>query len=884
MLPVTDNVNRDGISTGYSSVEMPLPSIQKPLTRWCSLVFALILPWCLITAQVAMPVVNRSYLVYDYGATPKFAENDSVLLLMTGYTGVIRSIDSGKTFFSAMPPSQVYFLELSYAVAHIANSRFIATGWIKGMRKPGRTFESGDNGRTWMRVDDSVFGNVNASGMFDSEDWDFPGDAYPRYKDYFSTDSGYTWKLISPLDSLPYTGMSSGINYRYLDSGRYEFRLRSLPGPNEWQRVSIEEQSYVESEIPDEIVDIYRMSDGALLGLERHGLYPGSHFVFRRQASDSAPFSEITFTDKNAVPLDATYFWYSAQLEGKALLLQYDSLQLRTNLLVITDTMAAVLHIDSVLDYGDEWGEVLSSSGNRCLVSTKTSKGTPPAVVLLDADTRSARPVFLKGTDEFLSNVLYDSTAVSLGGKGRVTTLNLNTGTITLGGRLFDEYNRLPSIAMLKIFTNSEGTFFYVDELGDLVRCPDDETQELFRSDATYRTGPAYRKPFDIVLYLGVGLVWEDSGAFVGGGRILQRVNADQTTTVLSYDTTSFWHRASDGTEYTGYRTLLRRSAADTAYMPFTVPWDARVTIGCMASTADGRLFAGLRGYAVEEKAELIDTVEGGMWTSGDDGDTWTRVTLPVDAGMITSIEQRTSDSSLWASVTNVTRAKVAQVDELNIYVRMSDITLLRSTDHGATWKIVNSQQYNGIWQPTLSNCAFWGENVVAWVTVDRVYWSANNGESWSIVEGTPSGTAWVSHAAFDTYGNLLIGTSEGIYRVPAATVGVDETDDNEDYNVDTPREVQTPVFWAKTFPNPTDRSTTLRMYNLDKLQGDVNVFEIVNILGERILDLKRYTQGQRPPGTVDVEIDLGTNAPGVYLLVCSSASRTFSWPLLLRN
>ncbi len=136
-----------------------------------------------------------------------------------------------------------------------------------------------------------------------------------------------------------------------------------------------------------------------------------------------------------------------------------------------------------------------------------------------------------------------------------------------------------------------------------------------------------------------------------------------------------------------------------------------------------------------------------------------------------------------------------------------------------------------------------------------------------------------IANCMFSSDGNLHISTSAGYYRVPSPVLGIN------DHLLNDPRGVATPYFGASINPNPSGSSATLRLYNSNSITSSIMTFEIIDLLGNTMLDLKPYVATVRQAGIVDVPIDLGSLCDGIYLIIgVIPGNRNFIWPMIKRR
>ena len=249
-----------------------------------------------------------------------------------------------------------------------------------------------------------------------------------------------------------------------------------------------------------------------------------------------------------------------------------------------------------------------------------------------------------------------------------------------------------------------------------------------------------------------------------------------------------------------------------------------------------------------------------------------------------------TYDTSLtWTWVYSIAAGK-DRSGNTNIFVGTNH-GVFRSTNNGKNWYQVN----NGLTDSTDSTVevlAFSDTLLYAGTYSDGIYVSSNYGETWAqtsmkyaytysiftydgtvfVANGgggfysTNNGVSWnridsdlvtpyysPSIKVFTVCGeNLFVGTSAGLWRKPLSQVitSVSFQADN------------TPKLFSlnQNYPNPFNPATTI-CFNLKEKSGVV--LEIFNVLGQRI---KSFALGQLGVGTYAQQVDMSTEASGVYI------------------
>ncbi len=173
---------------------------------------------------------------------------------------------------------------------------------------------------------------------------------------------------------------------------------------------------------------------------------------------------------------------------------------------------------------------------------------------------------------------------------------------------------------------------------------------------------------------------------------------------------------------------VYRSTDSGATYTPTApLPLDAARPITSLLVAANGTLYAGTDG--------------DGLFQSTNNGDTWTLVINDVTMSNIECLHQ----------------------DKNGILYAGTNYGVYRSTDESKTWQeILNTGTGSSGVKSILVSTK--DKKIYAGVQGDGVYFSADNGESWTqITSGFKAAT--VSVIALDSSGSILVGTSQDLYR-----------------------------------------------------------------------------------------------------------------------
>ncbi len=242
----------------------------------------------------------------------------------------------------------------------------------------------------------------------------------------------------------------------------------------------------------------------------------------------------------------------------------------------------------------------------------------------------------------------------------------------------------------------------------------------------------------------------------------------------------------------------------------------------------------------------------GGAWRSLDSGNTWQNVSEGLPGfGALTS-------NVLWPGV------NLLAIDPTGILFASTDSGFFRSTNDGASWKEIDQSlplsfirwgspsgpgplvAYYGI--PNIRSIAFNSAGQV-YVGYDRgVYFSTDNGDTWTPFIQNAATNYSVTALAFDPEGFLYGGGNGTIYRSTITT------------SVPTMREGH-PRSWnlGQNYPNPFNPTTQIQ-YSVP-LRGYVSL-KVYNLLGQEIATL---IDGIQQAGDHKATFDGTGLASGVY-------------------
>lgn len=258
------------------------------------------------------------------------------------------------------------------------------------------------------------------------------------------------------------------------------------------------------------------------------------------------------------------------------------------------------------------------------------------------------------------------------------------------------------------------------------------------------------------------------------GGHLLRTTLSGRRDTLRS-DSTSAFTLAANGDMYAGMRSLFVRSSEGDwrdVPIPSGLVHHAALMSDIHVGTS-GILLTSFRGHSVGSSwTETVDsTLRGGILRSTDNGATWQPVDLPCDCQWVESMTS-IPNAGLYAWASNVMRDEAHRGA-----AAVSSVYLLRSTNEGASWTIVHSDEREpfsrdevGVMQWPI---AVSPSGIIAAATQRRIVLSFDGGESFVFFERTP--IEGVNGLDFASDGTLWASSWKGLYALQVPTSAVQE-------------------------------------------------------------------------------------------------------------
>ncbi len=771
------------------------------------------------------------------GRISTFASNGSTLVTMACSLGPIVSHNAGRTFRAYMSPAEASSLQYAPSVGWLCANVILVAGVDNAFGSEGTAYRSDDGGVQWTPYSRTALQGMKFKGVSGFDSWILQHNGTAKFHKLYTTDCGDTWMSIPVPDSLV---RPNNITVFQLRDGTFAVRSNA---PSQWYMVDYASRSYQQHWLPNVIARVYRLSDSTLFGIATSR---ASHSFYRSSKTDSSLLPFIIRTS-DTLQIDSTFVGETTQLCGGAVVVSCADAP--KELIIVHGQTQYSLHQDSFLLPSRSWGRIVELDSSTFVVNLSLLNNKL-ARVLVNVDSKIAVVLpssFATIQPDLLSYKEGVATAFVEG--GRVLNLSPKTGEVTIGGMIDDPYDRATAIPIEKIVVVGNARFSF-DRLGDVGEFASDTTC-ILRGRAVERLVHLavddninrYRQ-----FLFGHALVWNAGNGVVVGGTSSTFIRPGIADTLLFSDTTTFFTQGASGRAYVGFRRPFVRRENGQPFTPLGSIGDGRATLTALVEAGPGVLIAGKRGYVMDSDGQVQDTVVGGIWTSFNDGVSWSESALPDGCDFVYSLGYRSVDSTLWASCSHAT--------VLASSVELNELHLIRSTDLGRTWTTMQSVPYHGPWLASECNVAFSVHGLISWTARDRILTSSDGGGTWDLLEGLPQTPHAISSAVFSEDGMLHIATSNGYYRYES-TVGASSTVEMQSLT-----ELQ---IHALVFPQPANATSTLQLEHAEAIAGLGCTIRVVDNCGVCIAHVDVVLPQATVAGSVSVPIELSSLAAGVY-------------------
>lgn len=828
---------------------------------------------------IAQPVRSSVETIHSVGGK---------ILMWSGREGPILSTDGGDSYSALCSPEMVARVEKSPNVSFIAHDRIWLTGMDQALVLGSSGYESTDDGKNWRPLtparvdgDDGVFSSGHLARKIEDEQ-------HSRVLSSYSTDRGATWTNIPIPDSLGTFDLSNSAPMILDRPGVWCIRSQTL---QRWFQTSLQDQRWVESDLPSWITTFAVLSDGSRIGVERIG----QRSVLHRQVSPDQSWLPMTLSISDTMSLDTVSMSKLISLPDRSIATVINTGVASSVLVIIKRDTTMIIqpsHIDSSYASIDVQQNGLTqlpvADDTTVLIKIGPRSGRPPRPpsiqCLLNYQT-GAIEMLDRTASEISWQVIFNSELLSVRSRDVQIKYDTRLKTYSYGFELHDPWERGLPIMFDGIVNDTAGTHWLLTEWGDvgylqdgrflLVRRNADKLQRNRNGNSMTEV----KRTAETEMRLGSNLIWSDLAAVYVGGAGLTRCEPGGVTELISSDTTTSMYVDSDGNRYRAFHSVVSTTPNGEVDTMQILP-DTNIVVGAIVRMPDESMVVGLRGYRMVRDGQPIDTTIGGLYYSSDGGKTWTPSTVDLEDApvlLVHSVTKQPNSNTLWASVTSAdlieTTFEEDGMPKVDRSIRQGSFLLLRSTDGGASWTVSSTATYGGSWLSSGSGVSFHSEKRLVWTTNNRILISDDGGDSF-VDADLPLGVQ-VGGVQFDPNGDLVVASSHGILKVSLPQVSVDE-----------PTVRTTPAFWANTAPNPTNGSFTVRVYNMDRAGGSIGQLKIIDILGRTKIDLidRLGAQATSMSGILEIPVDLGRSTDGILFLVASSPARQFIWPICIAN
>lgn len=347
------------------------------------------------------------------------------------------------------------------------------------------------------------------------------------------------------------------------------------------------------------------------------------------------------------------------------------------------------------------------------------------------------------------------------------------------------------------------------------------------------------------------------------------RLSDGDSVKFIGLDTASFITESPNGRQYSGYNQLFVRADSSTAWQNIGFPDDTSKDYGPISSvwSDDNMIVVCVRGYARTNQGDTLGVIQGGIFYSTDGGVTFSNSSISV-GGLWAENIFRTEDGSLLAWISDMElmgdTARLSRLDFLE-----NDANLIRSTDKGITWQQVFSltvgnrtSEFNA-WRIAQS-----GNDLFALAPRNFLLHSVDNGQNWNSINLEIESSV-VNDLFVMSNGDIVLITNDGIRFINIST---DIQDSNPQFF---------PVFGLTTTPNPITNHVTVRVRNRSLYPRALSVCQIVDLLGNTMINLLDQINRSDMGSDSDIDIDTSNWHSGVYALVYAADGQLKSAKIL---
>jgi len=315
-------------------------------------------------------------------------------------------------------------------------------------------------------------------------------------------------------------------------------------------------------------------------------------------------------------------------------------------------------------------------------------------------------------------------------------------------------------------------------------------------------------------------------------------------------------------------------------------------------------------GFIYATDGSAMDFPVEGIYRSTNNGEDWEFIKInnfSYDASVYVSrngdiyarasngIFKSTNNGTDWIQISNIGYYNYA-ANDLNYIYGKKNGGLFRSTSNGQSWEnVLPLSDINGAVYPAVNGDLYSGGN-------GTLFKSTNNGDNWtqenitgpvsSIIENQSGrifasiygagifykeGDSWtninhnlgdvnVNALCFNSAGQLLAGTTTGVYRTNASVIGI------SNFNQINPFQINL----CQNYPNPFNPVTYLE-FGISNMQ--FVSLKVYDVLGNEVVVL---VNEKKEPGNYKVEFDGSSLASGIYYYKITSGSFTETKKMML--
>ncbi|HLP29273.1 MAG TPA: sialidase family protein [Candidatus Didemnitutus sp.] len=352
-------------------------------------------------------------------------------------------------------------------------------------------------------------------------------------------------------------------------------------------------------------------------------------------------------------------------------------------------------------------------------------------------------------------------------------------------GSLVRELDVMPWNRMLHAWKPPmSGMLFTITELEQIVQ-PDTRGRGVVvrgnvfrRDDLEYPQGASVSNPDRHYREWGLSVPAQTSdGVMIPGQVVRQFDHTFSIADTIYHGPTSFASVLDKDVFATGWKNVLRihrDAVVDTFHVnvPVTAIADSMGYPTAMTMCTDGSLVASFQGtWRVDSSTGGMRRYRwGGLLRSTNGGQIWKVVEMPDSVKTYVPYIMRTREGTLLATTMRMVEDSTpSNSNETQLPYSLDGITIIRSSDCGATWNEVLTPFYSGLWKATAANVVESSNGQLVAALTPGLFVSTDDGKSWRLDERLSALVVPIS-VSISNDNELLVAAHDGVYSVDLTT------------------------------------------------------------------------------------------------------------------